>query len=70
MIGYILNNEQANSVEGVFFREDTFFSISLDIDGNNFLILSDQDKESIYESEWEWILDLPTGNYVPPPSPF
>lgn len=67
---YILTQEQADSINGVFFTDCTFFSPALDINGIPILGVSDQDKESIYGTEWEWILSLPTGEYVPPPSPF
>jgi hypothetical protein len=69
MIGSILTQEQADSIRGVFFNAETFFWPVKDVNGVEFLFLSDQDKEWIYGSEWEWTLTLPTGNYIPPEPP-
>lgn len=78
MIGYILTEEQAVDLKRVFFNQETFFWPVRDInsdpefgyEGIPFLLLSEEDKQSITGTEWEWILSLPTGEYVPPLSPF
>lgn len=71
MIGYILNEAEATSIKGVFFDSDTFFWPVLDINGVEFLMLSEQNKEVLVGTQWEWVLTLPTGEYVaPPPTPF
>ena len=68
MIGYTLTIEQKESIQGVFFATDIFFNCVEDINGNWFLFLSEQDKE-VLPSEYQYILELPTAEYVPPPTP-
>lgn len=68
MIGYTLTIEQKEAIQGVFFATDIFFNCVEDIDGNWFLFLSDQDKE-VLPSEYQYVLQLPTAEYVPPPAP-
>lgn len=69
MIGYILTTEQYNEVQGQFYTPYEFFNCVQSIDGIWFLFLSQQDKEAILGTEWNWILTLPEGEYVPPPPP-
>ena len=68
MIGYILTTEQYESIQGVFYTPYEFFNCVEDIDGNWFLFLSEQDKE-VLPSEYQYLLQLPTAEYVPPPAP-
>lgn len=69
MIGYILTIEQKEQIQGVYFTPDIFFNCVQDINGVWFLFLSEQDKE-VLQSEYDWILELPKGEYTPKPSPF
>lgn len=69
MIGYTLTIEQKESIQGVFFATDIFFNCVEDINGDWFLFLSQQDKE-LLPSEYQYLLELPTAEYVPPPSPY
>lgn len=69
MIGYILSNDQYNQVQGQYYSEYQFFNCVADIDGIWYLFLSQEDKETILNTEWSWILTLPEGEYVPPPAP-
>lgn len=69
MIGYILTPEQKDQVQGQFYTLYEFFNCVQSIDGIWFLFLSQQDKEAILGTDWNWILTLPEGEYVPPPSP-
>jgi len=68
-IGYILTPEQYNQVQGQYYSEYQFFNCVADINGVWFLFLSDEDKQVVATTEWSWILDLPEGEYVPPPAP-
>ena len=68
-IGYILTPEQKDQVQGQFYSPYEFFNCVPDISGTWFLFLSTQDKETILNTEWNWILTLPEGEYVPPPAP-
>jgi hypothetical protein len=69
MIGYTLTPEQKDLIQGQYYAPYQFFNCVLSIDNVWFLFLSDEDKAVISTTEWEWILTLPEGQYVPPPSP-
>ena len=69
MIGYTLSQEQYDQVQGQFYTPYEFFNCVQDINDVWFLFLSDQDKAQIEGTEWAFILDLPTGEYIPKPSP-
>jgi hypothetical protein len=68
MIGYILTPQQKEEIQGVFFTDSIFFNCVQDINGTWFLFLSPQDIE-ILPSEFQYLLTLPTGEYVPPLPP-
>lgn len=68
MIGYILTVEQKEEIQDVFFTDSIFFNCVQDINGTWFLFLSAQDIE-ILPSEFQYLLTLPTGEYVPPLPP-
>jgi len=68
MIGYILTPEQKEELQGVFFTPDTFFNCVQDRNEIWFLFLSSQDIISLPD-EYRYILQLPKGEYVPPPTP-
>lgn len=69
MIGYILTNEQYNEIQGQYFATDIFFNCVSDINGVWFLFLSEQDIPLVESSQYAWVLDLPQGEYTPPPPP-
>ena len=70
MIGYILTPEQYEKIQGQYYGDYVFFNCVQDVNDIWFLFLSDQDKtETVSQTEWAWILDLPEGEYVPKPSP-
>lgn len=69
MIGYILTPEQKDQVQGKYYTPYQFFNCVADINGVWYLFLSQEDKETILNTEWSWILTLPVGEYVPPPAP-
>ena len=68
MEGRIVTNQTAEDLQGVFFDADTFFNCVQDINETWFLFLSQQDIE-ILPSEFQYLLQLPTGEYVPPLPP-
>ena len=68
MIGYILTIEQKQEIQGVFFTDNIFFNCVQDINETWFLFLSPQDIE-ILPQEFQYLLQLPTGEYVPPLQP-
>lgn len=69
MEGYVLTQEQKDEIQGQFYSDCEFFNCRQDIDGDWFLLLSEQDKTEINGTDWEWILSLPYAEYVPPPTP-
>lgn len=68
-IGYILSDSEKDQVQGQYYSEYQFFNCVADINGTWFLFLSDEDKQVVATTVWSWILDLPEGEYVPPPPP-
>jgi hypothetical protein len=68
MIVYILTEEQYNSIHLVYYNDVNFFSAGKYLNNTYAIFLSDQDKEEIAVTEWAWILDLPQGEYIPPPA--
>ena len=68
MIGYILTVAQKEEIQGVFFTDNIFFNCVQDINETWFLFLSQQDIE-ILPQEFQYLLSLPTGEYVPPLPP-
>jgi hypothetical protein len=69
MIGYILTQEQAAEVQGVFITPYLFINCVQDINGIWFLFLSNQDIPLVKESQYAWVLTLPQAEYIPPPPP-
>ena len=69
MIGYILTPEQKELIQGQYFATDIFFNCVADINGIWFLFLSEQDIPLVQSSQYAWTLDLPQGEYTPPPAP-
>lgn len=68
-IGYILTTEQYEQIQGQYYSPSQFFNCVQDINDVWFLFLSDQDKAEISQTDWSWVLELPTGEYTPKPSP-
>ena len=67
MEGYILTIEQKEEIQGVFYTTYEFFNCVQDINDIWFLFLSEQDKETIVNTQWEYLLNLTEGEYVPKP---
>jgi hypothetical protein len=69
MIGYILTNNEYTQIQGVFYTDYQFFNCIQDINGVWYLLLSDEDKIEVAATQYDWVLNLPTGQYIPPPPP-
>ena len=69
ILGRVVIEEVAQQLEGTFIDSDTFFHFVQDINGEWFLILSEQDEIDVAQTEWSYLLHLPLEEYVPPPSP-
>jgi hypothetical protein len=68
MIGRKLTIEQKDSINGKYFREDTFFSCVLDINNEWYINLSEED-QLFMSDEYLWVLALSTSEYIPPIAP-
>ena len=66
MIGYTLTIEQKEEIQGVYYTPYEFFNCVQDINNVWFLFLSQQDKETILGTEWEYLLELPEQEYIQP----
>ena len=69
MIGYILTEAQKDSIQGKPYSQWQVFSCALDINNVWFIILSPQDEVEVAESQYNWILSLPKGDFIPKPLP-
>ena len=66
MIGYKLTIKQKESIQGVFYNENTFFNCVQDINGDWFLFLSESDKSELVNTNFDYLLSLSEFDYVPP----
>jgi len=69
ILGRVVIEEKAQELEGTFIDDDTFFHFVQDINGEWFLILSEQDEIDVAQTEWAYLLDLPLEEYIAPPTP-
>jgi hypothetical protein len=69
MQGYILTTEQYQEIQGQFFAPFEYFNCVQDINGVWFNFVTEQQYPEIEASQYSWVLDLPQGEYVPPPPP-
>lgn len=67
MEGYILTLEQKQNIQEVEFAPYQFFYCVQDINDIWFTFLSEQDKETIVNTQWDYLLNLTEGEYVPKP---
>jgi len=69
MIGYILNEQQYEEIQGKEFAPFELFNCVQDIKDVWFNFVSDQQIPQIEASQYAWVLTLPQGEYIPKPSP-
>jgi hypothetical protein len=69
MTGRIVTNKQAEDLQGVFCDSDTFFNFIQDINDIYFLFLSSDDEQSLIDTEWSYLLDIPLSEFIPKPTP-
>ncbi len=67
MEGKKLTIEQKETIQGVFFNENTFFNCVQDINGDWFLFLSNDDITKINNTEFDYLLSITDSEYVPQP---
>jgi hypothetical protein len=70
MIGYILNQEQYEQIQGKEFAPFECFNCVQDINDVWFNFVTEQQIPQVEASEYAWALTLPQGEYIPKPSPF
>ena len=66
MIGYKLSEKQFEQVQGKFVTPYIFINCVKDINDIPFFFGNEQDKELFKSSEYLWLFDLPTEEYIPP----
>ena len=69
MIGYILTEAEKDAIQGQEFAPFERFNCVEDINNAWFNFVTEQQIPLVQASQYAWVLDLPTGEYVPPPSP-
>ena len=69
MIGYILTETQKDAIQAKEFAPFERFNCVQDINDVWFNIVSEQQIPLVQKSEFFWVLDLPQGEYIPPPTP-
>lgn len=67
MIGYKLINSQAKELKGQWYAPDCYFNPVKDI--NEIYFIFEGEVEQCVNPEFMWVKDLPTEEYVPPPTP-
>jgi len=67
MIGYELTETEKQNIQNQFYTEWQQFSCALDINDKWYIILSNQDKKILIDSQYNWILDLPESEFIPKP---
>jgi hypothetical protein len=65
MEGIILTIEQKENINGVLFAPYIMFNCVQDINNNWFTFLTDEDKELIKYTNFNWLLDCNLQEYVP-----
>lgn len=64
MIGYELTQIEKESIQDQFYTEWQQFSCALDVNDIWYIILSNQDKKIIMDTQYAWILDLSQSEFV------
>jgi len=69
MIGYILTESEKDAIQGQEFAPFQRFNCVQDINDVWFNFVTEQQIPLVQASQYAWVLDLPEGEYVPPPAP-
>ena len=69
MIGYILTIEQKEEIQNKKYAPFQHFNCVQDINGIWFNFITQQQITKVQESQYAWVLTLPTVEYVPPLPP-
>ena len=66
MIGYKLTENQKNFIDKKFYTNIQFIVCVQDINGIWFTFLTDDDKEIIATTDFNWLIECPQEEYIPP----
>jgi len=69
MIGYILTEAEKDAIQGEEFAPFERFNCVQDINDVWFNFVTEQQIPLVQASQYAWVLDLPQGEYIPPPTP-
>jgi hypothetical protein len=69
MIGYILTETEKDAIQGQEFAPFECFNCVQDINDVWFNFVTEQQIPLVEASQYAWVLDLPTGEYIPKPTP-
>jgi len=69
MIGYILTEAEKDAIQGQEFAPFERFNCVQDVNDVWFNFVTEQQIPLVQASQYAWVLDLPQGEYVPPPTP-
>jgi hypothetical protein len=69
MIGYILTEAEKDAIQGQEFAPFERFNCVQDVNDVWFNFVTEQQIPLVESSQYAWILELPQGEYVPPPTP-
>ena len=69
MVGYILTEAQKDLIQGQYYTQWQVFSCALNVNNVWYIILTSQDEAEVANGEYNWVLALPKGGFVPKPIP-
>ncbi len=69
MIVYILTEAEKDAIQGQEFAPFERFNCVQDVNDVWFNFVTEQQIPLVQASQYAWVLDLPQGEYVPPPTP-
>jgi len=67
MIGYELTQAEKDSIQFKAYTSSQEFSCALDINDIWYIVLSNQDKKIIENTQYDWILNLPQSEFIQKP---
>jgi len=67
MIGYELTQTEKDSIQFQPYSSSQEFSCALNINDVWFIVLSNQDKKIIENTQYDWILNLPQSEFIQKP---
>jgi hypothetical protein len=69
MEGRVIDYQEVQDLQGIFFNENTFFNFVQDIEDNYYLLLTESDEENIQNTQYSYLLNIQLTEYIPKFSP-